>query len=59
MDLENRVQAVVKKYLPEMPETDMVEVSAFLTAECFNLINEWVYQHQRQLWKAKRKDFES
>lgn len=42
MDLENRVLAMVKTYFPETPENIQVQVGAFLTAECWNLINEGV-----------------
>lgn len=48
MDLEQRVLAVVQKYLPESPKADQVAVGAFLTAECWNLINEWVHDYNRQ-----------
>ena len=42
-DLEQKISAVVEKHLPDVPEADKVEISAFLTCECWNLINEAVY----------------
>ena len=39
---------MVQKHLPHSPEADQVEVAAFLTAECWNLINEWVHDYNRQ-----------
>ena len=48
MNLEQRVLSMVQKHLPHSPEADQVEVAAFLTAECWNLINEWVHDYNRQ-----------
>ena len=48
MNLEQRVLAVVKTHLPTLPEGDLVQVSSFLTAECWNLINETVHDIRRQ-----------
>lgn len=47
MDLEQRVLSVVQKHLSTSPEADQVAVAAFLTAECWNLINEWVHDYTR------------
>lgn len=48
MNLEQRVLSMVQKHLPNSPEADQVAVAAFLTAECWNLINEWVHDYNRQ-----------
>lgn len=55
MDLENRVLAMVKTYFPETPENIQVQVGAFLTAECWNLINETVHTLRKQYEKVLQK----
>lgn len=51
MDLENRVLAMVKTYFPETPENIQVQVAAFLTAECWNMINEVVAEAAKHMRK--------
>lgn len=54
-DLEQRISAVVEKHLPDAPEADKVEVAAFLTCECWNLINEAAYDLRKDYERALRK----
>lgn len=54
MDLENRVLSMVKTYFPDTPENIQVQVGAFLTAECWNMINEVV----NETASCMRKQFE-
>ena len=55
VNLEQRVLTVVKKYLPTLPEGDQVQVSSFLTAECWNLVNETIHDIRKQEAKYYRK----
>lgn len=55
MDLEHRVLSMVKTYFPDTPENIQVQVGAFLTAECWNLINEAVYDFKKEYERALRK----
>ena len=54
-DLEQRVFAMVEKYLPDAPEADKVQMGAFLACECWNLINEAVYDLRNDYERALRK----
>ena len=58
MDLENRVLTMVKTYFPETPENVQVQVGAFLTAECWNLINEAIFDIRKDYEKMMKKRME-
>lgn len=55
MDLENRVLAMVEKYIPDAPDADKVQMAAFLACECWNLINESVHDLKKEYERALRK----
>ena len=46
---------MVEKYLPNAPEADKVQMGAFLACECWNLINEAVYDLRKDYERALRK----
>ena len=54
-DLEQRISAMVEKYLPNAPEADKVQMGAFLACECWNLINEAVYDLRKDYERALKK----
>lgn len=54
-DLEQRVSAMVEKYIPDAPDADKVQMAAFLACECWNLINEAVYDLKKEYERALRK----
>lgn len=54
-DLEQRVSSMVKKYMPDSTDADKVQMAAFLTCECWNLINEAVYDLRKDYERALRK----
>lgn len=58
MDLENRVLTMVKTYFPDTPEAVQVQVGAFLTAECWNLINEAIFDIRKNYEKMMKKRME-
>lgn len=56
MDLENRVLTMVKTYFPETPENIQVQVGAFLTSECWNLINEDIFDIRKEYERTLKKE---
>lgn len=58
MDLENRVLTMVKTYFPDTPEAVQVQVGAFLTGECWNLINEAIFDIRKNYEKMMKKRME-
>ena len=50
-DLENRIGDMVKCYFPDTPEEVQTLTAAFLTAECWNMINEQVTEAARYMRK--------
>ena len=56
MDLENRVLTMVKTYFPETHENIQVQVGAFLTSECWNLINEAIFDIRKEYERTLKKE---
>lgn len=54
-DLEQRIAAMVNKYLPDAPDADKVQMAAFLACECWNLINEAVHDLNKEYQRIVRK----
>lgn len=54
-DSEQRVFAMVEKYIPDAPDADKVQMAAFLACECWNLINESVHDLKKEYeWVFKK-----
>ena len=59
LSLEQRIMEVLKKYLPEHDEADVIQLCGFLTCECWSLINEivnnWISLQVKQMTKGSRR----
>lgn len=60
MNLEQRIYEVVKEHCPQMNVANSLELTAFLTCECWIIINEYIHNlHKEQANNrrtSKRKD---
>lgn len=51
MNLCERILSYIKGNFPDLPEAKVIELAAFLTAECWNQINENVNFHIKKYFK--------